>query len=88
MDRNKIFKLIKVAKPEFIEGVTQIQSGGRVYDEKEIISLVDSALDFWLTSGKYTHQFEEDFSKFFKLFPKEVRQEVEQSAKSLIRLKE
>ena len=48
----------------FIPGETYIQYAGRVYDEKEIISLVDSALDFWLTAGRFAKQFENDFSKY------------------------
>lgn len=41
-----------------------INYSGRVFDEKEIQYLVDSALDFWLTTGKYTSNFEKEFSKF------------------------
>ena len=48
----------------FIPGETYIPYAGRVYDEKEIISLIDSALDFWLTAGRFAKQFEEKFAKF------------------------
>jgi CDP-6-deoxy-D-xylo-4-hexulose-3-dehydrase len=48
----------------FVPGKTYIPYAGRVYDEKEIISLVDSALDFWLTAGRFAKQFENDFAKF------------------------
>ncbi len=48
----------------FIPGKTNIPYAGRVYDEKEMISLVDSALDFWLTAGRFAKQFEEKFAKF------------------------
>lgn len=41
-----------------------ISYAGRVYDSQEMVNLVDSALDFWLTAGKWTNQFERDFSKF------------------------
>lgn len=37
---------------------------GRVYDENEMISLVDSALDFWLTAGRFAKQFEGEFADF------------------------
>ena len=37
---------------------------GRVFDEEEVVNLVDSALDFWLTSGRYTAQFEKDLADF------------------------
>lgn len=37
---------------------------GRVYDGEEILNLVDSVLEFWLTSGRYTEQFETGLAKF------------------------
>jgi CDP-6-deoxy-D-xylo-4-hexulose-3-dehydrase len=49
---------------EFIPSKTSINYAGRVYDENEMISLVDSALDFWLTAGRYAQKFEEEFAKF------------------------
>ena len=48
---------------EFYPG-DRIPFAGRVFDENEIMALVDSALDFWLTSGKYADEFEKTFSKF------------------------
>ncbi len=36
----------------------------RVYDAEERINLVDSALDFWLTSGRYCEEFEREFARF------------------------
>jgi CDP-6-deoxy-D-xylo-4-hexulose-3-dehydrase len=48
----------------FIPGVTRIPYGGRVYDEKELINLVDASLDFWLTAGRYAREFEERLSRF------------------------
>ena len=41
---------------EFHEG-DRIPYGSRVYDDKEMVNLVDSALEFWLTSGRYTDEF-------------------------------
>ena len=48
---------------EFKEG-DRIPYASRVYDMKEMVNLVDSALEFWLTSGRYTEQFEKEFAKF------------------------
>lgn len=42
----------------------KISYAARVYDEKEMCSLVDSALDFWLTAGKYCDRFEKEFAEF------------------------
>lgn len=42
----------------------RIPYAGRVFDEGEISNLVDSALDFWLTTGRYAEQFEREFAEF------------------------
>jgi Predicted pyridoxal phosphate-dependent enzyme apparently involved in regulation of cell wall biogenesis len=39
----------------------------RVYDHQEMKNLVDCALDFWLTSGRYTENFEQELSKFLNV---------------------
>ncbi len=48
----------------FIAGETKINYAGRVFDEKELINLVDASLDFWLTTGRFAYQFEKDFASF------------------------
>lgn len=50
-------------KKEFQKG-QKIPYASRVYDKKEMTNLVDAALEFWLTSGRYTAQFEETFAKY------------------------
>lgn len=47
----------------FIPG-DRIPYAGRVFDEQEIVNLVDSALDFWLTTGRYAETFEKNFADF------------------------
>lgn len=42
----------------------RIPYASRVYDHDEMINLVDSALEFWLTSGRYTEEFERSFAKY------------------------
>ncbi|MBN1983895.1 MAG: lipopolysaccharide biosynthesis protein RfbH [Chitinivibrionales bacterium] len=54
---------VKFSKREFIPGKTPVRYAGRVFDDKEICSLVDSALDFWLTAGRFTEEFEAEFSQ-------------------------
>lgn len=48
---------------EFVPGKTLINYAGRVYDEKEVINLVDASLDFWLTSGRYAREFEKSLAE-------------------------
>lgn len=50
-------------KKKFVPG-NKITYASRVYDHEEMCNLVDSALEFWLTSGKYTEEFESEFAKY------------------------
>lgn len=50
-------------KKPFEEG-DRIPYASRVYDSAEMVNLVDSALEFWLTSGRYTERFEKDFAAY------------------------
>jgi len=49
---------------EFIEGESRVNYAGRVFDENEMMNLVDSSLDFWLTYGKYSKEFENKLANF------------------------
>ncbi|WP_025690576.1 lipopolysaccharide biosynthesis protein RfbH [Paenibacillus zanthoxyli] len=49
---------------DFDPDQTPVSYGGRVYDEKEMRSLVDSSLDFWLTAGRYNKQFEKEYAEY------------------------
>ena len=66
--RKQILDMIKCYYEEYhnvqkeFEPGDKISYSSRVYDSKEMVNLVDSALDFWLTSGKYTERFEKEFS--------------------------
>ena len=42
----------------------RIPYAGRVFDGSEIAALVDSSLDFWLTTGRYAERFEGEFARF------------------------
>ncbi len=50
-------------KKEYQKG-DRIPYASRVYDSAEMCGLVDSALDFWLTAGRYTQRFEERFAGY------------------------
>jgi CDP-4-dehydro-6-deoxyglucose reductase, E1 len=67
--RKEIFEKVKQLytlknNDAFIPGTTPVSYAGRVYDEKELISLVDASLDFWLTTGRYADRFERDLAAF------------------------
>jgi CDP-6-deoxy-D-xylo-4-hexulose-3-dehydrase len=71
--RTHILNLVKeyysVAFPErkFVPGESSIPYAGRVFDSDELVHLVDSSLDFWLTTGRFADQFEREFARFFGL---------------------
>lgn len=50
----------------FAEG-DRIPYASRVYDSEEMVNLVDSALEFWLTSGRYTTEFERKFAELLNV---------------------
>lgn len=50
-------------KKDFKEG-DRIPYASRVYDHEEMVKLVDSSLDFWLTSGRYTEEFERKLGEY------------------------
>lgn len=55
----------KEAFPEkpFLGGISTIPVSGKVFDNHELELLVDSSLDFWLTTGRYAEKFEKSFAK-------------------------
>jgi CDP-4-dehydro-6-deoxyglucose reductase, E1 len=69
--RQKILDLVReyheAAFPDaaFVRGESHVPYAGRVFDEREIVNLVDSSLDFWLTTGRFAEEFEKKFAKFF-----------------------
>lgn len=50
----------------FTEG-DRIPYASRVYDSEEMVNLVDSAFEFWLTSGRYTAEFEKKFAELLNV---------------------
>jgi CDP-6-deoxy-D-xylo-4-hexulose-3-dehydrase len=51
------------AAREFTPGASGVPCAGRVFDAEELLLLVDSALDFWLTAGRYADRFEREFAE-------------------------
>jgi CDP-6-deoxy-D-xylo-4-hexulose-3-dehydrase len=51
-------------EPVYVPGKTPAPYAGRVFDENEVVSLVDSSLDFWLTSGRFCRQLEKGLAEF------------------------
>ena len=58
------YREVHAQKPAFEEGKTFVNYGGRYFDDEEIVNLVDSSLDFWLTAGPWAHKFETRLAKW------------------------
>ena len=53
-------------KKDYREG-DRIPYASRVYDKQEMKNLIDSSLEFWLTSGRYTEEFEKKLAKYLRI---------------------
>lgn len=67
--RNKILELVKEYYDKYHKATEykigdKIPYASRVYDEKELVNLVDSSLEFWLTAGRYTDEFEKKLADY------------------------
>src|SRR5690348_14512611 len=55
------------AERDFVPGETPVPISGKVFDDAEIRLLVDAGLDFWLTTGRYAAQFQNELARIFGL---------------------
>ncbi len=49
---------------KFIPGKSRVHYAGRVYDEQELLNMVDAVLDFWITLGAYGRQLEQELADY------------------------
>lgn len=69
--KNKILELTREyyaevhgGEKKFVAGETFVNYGGRYFDDQEMVNLVDSSLDFWLTAGPWATKFEKTFAQW------------------------
>jgi CDP-6-deoxy-D-xylo-4-hexulose-3-dehydrase len=56
---------VRYGEPEpFEPGRSKVNYAGRVFDEREMVNLVDASLEFWLTWGRYSQEFEHKLAAF------------------------
>ena len=60
----KKYYFLKNENDKIVPGKDFIPVSGKSYNEKEVINLTQSSLDFWLTSGRFNKEFEGKLSKF------------------------
>lgn len=54
----ELIELRQSHEREFVPGETPIVYAGRIYDGEEVCKLVESSMEFWLTAGRFTREFE------------------------------
>ena len=59
------YAIVEHSPSAFVPYKTKIRYAGRVFDDRELVALVSSALDFWLTLGPYGAQFESKMREFY-----------------------
>lgn len=76
MDKREILRLVKKYYQDNLNPDNKMKSlnknqiisyAGRVYDEEELVNLVDASLDFWLTAGRFADEFEKKLASFLKI---------------------
>src|SRR3954447_26441756 len=63
LDLTRSYYAARWPEKTFVAGQSAAPVSGRVFDDDELAALVDSSLDFWLTSGRYSAQFELEFAQ-------------------------
>ena len=58
------YKEVHGSSRSFEPGKSFVNYGGRYFDDRELVNLVDSSLDFWLTAGPWARKFEIRFSEW------------------------
>ncbi|HBL52315.1 MAG: lipopolysaccharide biosynthesis protein RfbH [Candidatus Blackburnbacteria bacterium RIFCSPHIGHO2_02_FULL_39_13] len=66
LDLVKQYSEVTWPEKKFVAGKTPVPVSGRVFDFDDVSSLADATLDFWLTTGRFAAQFEQDFAKLLK----------------------
>lgn len=64
LDLTKVYYQETFCKEERFSDGDRVDYAGRFFDENEIVNLVESSLEFWLTAGRYTAEFEKIFSEY------------------------
>jgi CDP-4-dehydro-6-deoxyglucose reductase, E1 len=64
LELTKQYYTAKYSTQAFVPGQSRVNYAGRVFDEEELINLVDASLDFWLTEGRYSEMFAGKIAEF------------------------
>src|ERR1039458_2690009 len=57
----------QAAEPPFVPGESPVRYAGRVYGAEEVVNLVESSLEFWLTAGRWAKRLEKELAAWYGL---------------------
>src|SRR6185503_12413629 len=63
----RIARLRLESEREFVPGKSPVKYAGRVYDEQEMVNLVESSIEFWLTGGRWHRRLEKELAEWYGL---------------------
>jgi CDP-6-deoxy-D-xylo-4-hexulose-3-dehydrase len=66
LEKVREYHAVAHVRPSFVPGQSRVNYAGRVFGPEEMVNLVDSSLDFWLTMGPYGDLFETRMKKYFR----------------------
>ena len=64
LDKVAVYARRRWPTPKYVPGKTPAPYAGRVFDEDEVVTLVDASLDFWLTSGRFCRELEQGLADY------------------------
>ena len=70
LEKSEILNLVEKwfnqnqARSAFVPGITAIPVSGKVLEGDDIANLVDASMDGWLTSGRFTEEFQRDLARY------------------------
>jgi len=67
LEKTKEYFKEKFREEEFIPNESFLNYAGRIFNEEELVNLVDSSLDFWLTEGRYSKEFVRKLKNYFNI---------------------
>lgn len=65
LEKTRAYFAAAYDQSDFVPGTDPVPVSGRVFDEHDMLNLVDSSLDFWLTTGRFAERFEREFARWF-----------------------
>jgi CDP-4-dehydro-6-deoxyglucose reductase, E1 len=68
LERVREIATLRIEPQQFVPGRSPVRYAGRVFDEQEMVNLVSSSLEFWLTAGHWHKSLEKALKNWYQVF--------------------